>query len=188
MKLIDLTGQRFGRLLVIEKIVDLTKKNNRTFWVCRCDCGREVKTWGPQLRGSRNRLGQTQCKPCRDLEFREYGKRLHSPETAITYLIGRYARMARVKDREFSLTRDQVRAIVTSPCHYCGAAPFMVYKKHSKGTKYTGLDRVDNSKGYRTGNVVPCCKICNVAKATLTREEFLNWLRRAYEHNYGKHN
>jgi hypothetical protein len=36
-KTIDITGQRFGRLLVIQQ----TGKNadNRTLWQCRCDCG-----------------------------------------------------------------------------------------------------------------------------------------------------
>ena len=37
-------------------------------------------------------------------------------------------------------------------------------------------------------NVVSCCKFCNQAKMDRTKDEFLEWLRRAYEHNYGKHN
>ena len=32
----DLIGQRFGRLVVIEK---LPSKNNRCWWRCKCDCG-----------------------------------------------------------------------------------------------------------------------------------------------------
>lgn len=37
-KLIDLTGQRFGRWTVIERAPN---HGNRTFWHCRCDCGNE---------------------------------------------------------------------------------------------------------------------------------------------------
>ena len=37
MKAIDLTGQRFGNLLVIKKIQN---KGNRRMWLCRCDCGK----------------------------------------------------------------------------------------------------------------------------------------------------
>jgi hypothetical protein len=51
MKLKDIIGQRFGRLTVVERLYDPTKKFNKTFWLCRCDCGRELKAWGPQLRG-----------------------------------------------------------------------------------------------------------------------------------------
>lgn len=35
---IDLTGQRFGKLVVLER--DNTSK--RTKWKCKCDCGNEV--------------------------------------------------------------------------------------------------------------------------------------------------
>ena len=34
-KIVDLTGERFGRLVVIER--DTTKKGS--YWKCRCDCG-----------------------------------------------------------------------------------------------------------------------------------------------------
>ena len=38
MKFIDLTGQRFGRL-VVERRID-NDKNGGTRWVCTCDCGK----------------------------------------------------------------------------------------------------------------------------------------------------
>ena len=37
-RLKDLTGQRFGRLTVIERA---DTKGKRTMWLCKCDCGRE---------------------------------------------------------------------------------------------------------------------------------------------------
>lgn len=36
-RLIDLTGQRFGRLTVIRR--DGTNKNGSATWLCKCDCG-----------------------------------------------------------------------------------------------------------------------------------------------------
>lgn len=44
---IDLTGQRFGRLLVIEQVPGYTKD---TRWVCRCDCGKIVEVRRQSLR------------------------------------------------------------------------------------------------------------------------------------------
>lgn len=38
---IDLTGQRFGRLLVIERYPE-NNKFNKVQWRCKCDCGNEV--------------------------------------------------------------------------------------------------------------------------------------------------
>lgn len=37
-RIIDLTGQKFNRLLVIEFF---ERKNNKTYWRCKCDCGNE---------------------------------------------------------------------------------------------------------------------------------------------------
>lgn len=45
MRLQDLTGQRFGRLTVIKRIESKRSPNGnqRTMWLCRCDCGKEVE-------------------------------------------------------------------------------------------------------------------------------------------------
>ena len=47
-KLIDLTGQRFGKLTVIAR--DGSDKNNKATWLCRCDCGKETVVRGSDLR------------------------------------------------------------------------------------------------------------------------------------------
>lgn len=38
-KRLDLTGQRFGRLVVLQPVENI---GGRTAWLCRCDCGKEV--------------------------------------------------------------------------------------------------------------------------------------------------
>lgn len=45
-KLIDLTGQKFGRLTVIERA---KSKGKATCWLCRCDCGNEKTVRGSHL-------------------------------------------------------------------------------------------------------------------------------------------
>ncbi len=52
-KLIDLTGQRFGRLVVIERAKN--QKNGHARWVCRCDCGKTITTNGYDLRSGHTR-------------------------------------------------------------------------------------------------------------------------------------
>lgn len=37
----DLTGKKFNRLLVI-KVLDNYKKDNRKYYLCKCDCGKET--------------------------------------------------------------------------------------------------------------------------------------------------
>lgn len=49
--LIDMTGQRFGMMTVIEKMPPKPKAKE-AYWRCRCDCGNErVVTRGALIRG-----------------------------------------------------------------------------------------------------------------------------------------
>ena len=42
MKLVDRTGQKFGRLTVVEQAG--RTKSKKVLWKCRCDCGNETQT------------------------------------------------------------------------------------------------------------------------------------------------
>lgn len=60
-KFIDLTGKRFGKLMVIggrESIKTLKESKPRVYWDCLCDCGNQVKIRGDQLKnGHTNSCG-----------------------------------------------------------------------------------------------------------------------------------
>ena len=49
-KRIDLTGQRFGRWIVISYNEEVSKQKKSTYWNCKCDCGNEVVIRGDKLR------------------------------------------------------------------------------------------------------------------------------------------
>lgn len=44
----DLTGQKFGRLTVIER--DMANTSDRSRWICRCDCGNVCSVYGKHLK------------------------------------------------------------------------------------------------------------------------------------------
>lgn len=46
---IDITGKRFGRLLVLKE-ADVKANSERVHWLCRCDCGTEKVVDGVHLR------------------------------------------------------------------------------------------------------------------------------------------
>ena len=48
MKLIDVTGQRFGRLTAIGR--GKNSRNRKSYWLCICDCGTEREVSGEHLR------------------------------------------------------------------------------------------------------------------------------------------
>lgn len=81
-KRFDLTGQRFERLLVVEK-TSLRKKNGAVIWECVCDCGKKhcvgacelkrgtTKSCGCLLKDFLVELGQ---KSRKDLSGRRFGR------------------------------------------------------------------------------------------------------------------
>jgi hypothetical protein len=51
-----MTGKRFGRLLVLGRD---SKRGNKTYWLCRCDCGVEKP-----INGSKLRIGESASCGC----------------------------------------------------------------------------------------------------------------------------
>lgn len=97
-------------------------------------------------------------------------------------LMHRYRAKAKKHGREFSLSVEEFIALTSGECHYCGVPPAATETSHARTYPYNGLDRVDNGRGYELGNIVPCCKRCNVAKNDMPLEEFLTLVERISAH------
>lgn len=73
------------------------------------------------------------------------------------------------RDKEFSLSLMSVANLLkTKKCYYTGR-PITFFKE--AGCESASVDRVDNSKGYVTGNVVACSSRVNAAKNDLSIDE-----------------
>lgn len=70
----------------------------------------------------------------------------------------------------FDLTFEDFMTLWQKPCSYCGVSITSI-----------GIDRLDSLKDYTISNCVPCCLRCNTAKMDLTKEEFIDWIKRVYE-------
>ena len=67
-KLIDLTGQKFGKLTVIGYNEEVSKQKKGTHWNCKCDCGNESVVWGGHLKnGSTTSCGCYQKEKTREI-------------------------------------------------------------------------------------------------------------------------
>lgn len=76
---IDLTGQRFGRLVVLEKVdYNNTPQRCEAKWRCKCDCGNIV-----EVRGTSLRKGATRSCGCLHNEL--VGNQFRIDETGNTY-------------------------------------------------------------------------------------------------------
>jgi hypothetical protein len=87
---------------------------------------------------------------------------------------------AKSRGLEWSLSEEQVKSLITKPCYYCDSKPVshnsVMSKRLNGNFPHNGIDRVDNSRGYSSDNVVSCCSDCNYMKRTLSRDKFKNKL------------
>lgn len=66
----DITGERFGKLTVIERIEN--DKQGRRRWLCRCDCGNEVTVLECNLRN--DHTTSCGCNRSPDIAGKRFGK------------------------------------------------------------------------------------------------------------------
>lgn len=173
----DLTGQRFRRLLVLERAPN---RGKYTCWRCRCDCGAEALVTSNELKR------QHSCGCAR----RETGAKLRKPpgHSARNTIFRGYQANAARGGRVFELSLEQFHELAIQNCHYCGLEPSNVCQpRHPEHTPewqelnkfvYTGIDRKDNNLGYVLSNCVPACEMCNFAKRDIPYEEFMGWIAR----------
>lgn len=174
--LINLIGQKFGRLMVIKRVgSDL--KNRNPMWLCKCACGKEKI-----IRGDNLKNGKTKSCGCLNKESPNNKMRLNPGLANMRNSIINYKRHAKQRGLRWNLTEKQFAEITQQDCYYCGAKPNNLSKhKESFGEYiYNGLDRIDNNKGYVIDNIVPCCKDCNRSKYKRTLQEYKDWIKSSY--------
>ncbi len=179
---IDLTHQKFGRLLVIKRVPNPSANKfneKRAYWLCRCDCGKERIIRGVSLRN-----GNTfSCGCFRNERIRKI-KNKTPGYTAKHAVFCDYVYSARARKLDFTITENEFDELTKRSCYYCGELPSrVVIQKNAPGEfVYNGLDRVDSSRGYVMDNVVACCTMCNFAKSNTDQGDFLRWVEKVYHY------
>lgn len=160
-------GKLFGKLRVLRDSGERSGRARR--YVCSCLCGGETTVRGDYL------LTPAPSCGC-DLKSK-IG--LPPGEAHLNAKFRSYKRGALIRNMPFNLTREQFSEIVSLPCVYCGAEPDYArlgYATTNGCRKMSGVDRVDNDRGYGLDNVVPCCSFCNRAKGTQSVADFKRWV------------
>lgn len=105
-------------------------------------------------------------------------------KSASTNLYSVYQHNAKNRGFTFELSKENFLVLTKQDCYYCGSPPNRIHKNYNNGSiyyyTYNGVDRVDNTVGYQLDNCVPCCRFCNIAKGTLTPEEFIDKVIKIY--------
>lgn len=152
-------------------VKDGRKRGN--WWVGKCQCGNIVGPytaahWKKKIRSCR------MCKYGNRRSLRKEGQ-----HNAARKVWNNYISSAKGRRIGWHLQLDDFMAEVINPCTYCGrtnTSYFNPTQDWEERFEYTGLDRVDSTQAYELKNVVPCCKVCNMAKSNMTLEEFYEWI------------
>ncbi len=95
-------------------------------------------------------------------------------------LFSSYKWIARKKGRDWEIDFPTFVSITSSNCYLCQSPPAQIKaggRRHGPYV-YNGVDRVDNTKGYILGNVMPCCKACNTLKGEKPLPEIFKHLQK----------
>lgn len=145
-KAIDLTGQRFGRLIAVARADSREYAGKkRIFWACRCDCGNEIEVLGESLVS-----GNTRSCWCLHKDATLERNTTHAHSKSRTYLAWANAK-ARCSNPKHQVWR-----------HYGGRGISMCDRWASDFSAFLAdmgeapvgleLDRIDNDGNYEPGN------------------------------------
>ena len=155
-----MSGKKFGRWLVLT--VAGQQGSSRTYsWNCVCECGTTKVVNGQSLR-----TGHSKSCGCLVIDTNRTLNSLPPGEARRRAILQTYKQSAKERHHEWSLTTQQFDSLIFGKCYYCSSPPI------------NGIDRLNNTIGYVTGNVVSCCKVCNYAKNVMSLDEFIQWIKK----------
>lgn len=183
----SLSGQQIGRITVGEGFRCKPEGciQERTYYRCRCSCGKEYTASHTTLSTSKNRIASV-CEAscgCAQHEWVAGLQALAAGESDYNYIEHYYIENAKRANLLWGLTREEFRSFLSKPCNYCGISNSMerITKIGKNSFKYNGIDRVDSSLDYTLDNCVTACKWCNWAKREVSVDTFLLHVRRIKE-------
>ena len=133
-------------------------------FVVQCQCGNLSKAYASSLINKES----TMCSSC------GWSNQTYLEAADVEKVFNYLESTAISRNMTFTLTIEQIKTMYFANCFYCNDKP----GNRLKNKSFQGLDRVNNAIGYEIENVVPCCKICNRAKSSMSLEQWKLWLAR----------
>ena len=144
-KLIDLTGQRFGRLTVVSRSENAKNGNSR--WACKCSCGNNITTERSSLiQGKTRSCGCYQSDRTKEAHFK-HGLRHHK---LYHVWAGLKDRCSNSKNKAYNHYGN--RGITVCEEWREDYSKFYIWAIENGYAEDLTIDRIDNNKGYTPDN------------------------------------
>jgi len=180
---IDLTGKRFGKLVVLKLLPERTVCKTRV-WLCKCDCG-GIKA----VRKSSLTAGMTKTCGCGAHPSRQANVNWKGYEEISLDFFTTLKRNAESRNIDFNITIEYLWNLYITQNKKCSLSGLLIQFGAKRTTTTVSVDRIDSSKGYVEGNVQWVHKKINIMKNVYSQEEFIILCKQVVNHiktNYEK--
>lgn len=181
----DIVGRRVGKLTVVRFLRKERYKHRFNYWYeCRCDCGNVVEK-------HRINLISYHVKSC-GCEKRRKGSK--SPcwggHGEISGRLWSHIKAhARKRKLPFTITIEDAWELFQSQGGKCALTgmplSLVTIKNKAPSAESASLDRIDNERGYETGNIQWLHKDINWMKGRFSQDYFIDMCRAVAAHNGG---
>lgn len=161
----DLSGKRFGRLLVIKR--QGKDRHGKYRWSCLCDCGKTTEINGSSL--TRNLTTSCGCykhelctrQGYKDISYSHWRRLLQN---------------AKQRGYAFEITPEYIWEVFENQdkkCVLSGLDIVFCSDSNKRHEQTASIDRINSNVGYVPGNIQIVHKVVNQMKSYLTDEEFI---------------
>jgi hypothetical protein len=179
-RLIDLTGKKFHKLLVLER--SSSNRQGGSSWLCLCECGKEKVFSSDHLTRKSYPVKSCGC------EAIKRGPK-HSQWTGYEEISGNwfYQHILRERKQEsrtrvpVEITVKEIWDLFIKQDRKCALSGLPLTISNSSRYNDASVDRIDSSKGYTIDNVQWVHKHINFMKRTYSQEYFIEMCKKVAE-------
>jgi hypothetical protein len=182
-KKVDLTGVRFGRLVVVKRLQAV--RDGSILWECHCDCGNLVQASTRHLNRKKNYIRSCGCNQTYNRKGKEHPQWKGAGDISGHWWSQRIG-------REFSTNRAKLEVTITPEYIWdlfvrqegrCALSGTSLQIHNNPKVNTASLDRIDSSQGYTPDNVQWVHKVVNMMKGTYDQQVFVDMCSAVAKHS-----
>ena len=177
MKPLNLIGQVFGKLTVVQPME--SSRDGSKLWQCVCECGGLYQATTRHLNRANNNVRSCGCAQFKKgSEHPQWGGAGEISGNWWSSHVKHSANSPARKTIDLSLTKEEAWSLFLAQNRQCAFTGIELIFDNKSHTNTASLDRIDNTVGYLLGNVRWVHKTINMMKRTYSDCYFIEWCQR----------